>query len=80
MTYNPDIHKRMSIRLKKYDYSQNGAYFITICTHGKKCLFGDIVGAGSKPALFLNPATVSANGQKQDKQKRAGLEPAPTGR
>ncbi len=50
MTYNPDIHRRRSIRLKNYDYSQNGAYFITICTHGKACLFGHIVGAGSKPA------------------------------
>ena len=36
--------------MKNYDYSQNGAYYITICTHGRKCLFGT-VGAGSKPAL-----------------------------
>ncbi len=36
--------------MKNFDYSQNGAYFITICTHGRKCLFGN-VGAGSKPAL-----------------------------
>jgi putative transposase len=33
---------RKSIRLKTYDYSQPGAYFITICTHDKKCLFGNI--------------------------------------
>ena len=33
---------RNSIRLKAYDYSQPGAYFITICTHKRKCLFGDI--------------------------------------
>jgi putative transposase len=30
--YNPDIHHRRSIRLKDYDYTQAGAYFITICT------------------------------------------------
>ncbi len=30
--YNPDIHHRHSIRLKGYDYSQEGLYFITICT------------------------------------------------
>lgn len=34
--------KRRSIRLSEYDYSQNGAYFITICTHEKKHLFGKI--------------------------------------
>lgn len=32
-----------SIRLKGYDYSRAGAYFVTICTHNKECLFGDIV-------------------------------------
>lgn len=31
--------KRKPTRLKDYDYSQNGAYFITICTHDKKPLF-----------------------------------------
>ena len=31
MKYNPDIHNRRSIRLKGYDYSQNGFYYITIC-------------------------------------------------
>ena len=39
-TDNPDIHHRRSIRLKFYDYTQAGAYFVTICTHGRKCLFG----------------------------------------
>jgi REP element-mobilizing transposase RayT len=42
MKYNPEIHKRKSIRLKGYDYSQNGAYFITICTEHRECLFGTI--------------------------------------
>lgn len=37
--YNPDIHHRRSIRLEEYDYSQSGAYFITICTKDKKLLF-----------------------------------------
>jgi REP element-mobilizing transposase RayT len=40
--YNPDIHHRRSIRLKGYDYSRNGLYFITICTHDSECLFGEI--------------------------------------
>ena len=42
MKYNPDIHHRRSIRLQGYDYSQNGAYFITLCTHNRECLFGQI--------------------------------------
>ena len=39
------LPKRKSIRLKHYDYSQNGAYFVTICTHQRECLLGEIVGA-----------------------------------
>lgn len=34
---------RKSIRLKGYNYSQPGAYFITICTQNRKCLFGEII-------------------------------------
>ncbi len=43
MRYNPEIHQRRSIRLKEYDYSQAGAYFITICTWNKERLFGNIL-------------------------------------
>ncbi|WP_310426104.1 transposase [Chamaesiphon sp. VAR_48_metabat_135_sub] len=43
MNYNPELHHRRSIRLKGYDYSTAGAYFITICTHEREQLFGDIV-------------------------------------
>ena len=42
MKYNPQIHNRQSIRLKGYDYSQAGLFFITICTQNRVCLFGDI--------------------------------------
>lgn len=45
MSQNPNHHRR-SIRMKGYDYSQEGLYFITICVQNKECLFGDItVGA-----------------------------------
>jgi REP element-mobilizing transposase RayT len=37
-------HDRKSIRLKKYDYSSPGEYFITICTHNRECILGEIVG------------------------------------
>ena len=34
---------RKNIRLKEYDYSSKGMYFITICTKDKKCIFGKLV-------------------------------------
>ena len=40
--FNPAIHHRRSIRLKGYDYSQNGLYFITICCQNRVCRFGYI--------------------------------------
>ena len=43
MKYDPDKHHRRSIRLKGYDYSQAGAYFVTICTNNRECLFGDFI-------------------------------------
>jgi REP element-mobilizing transposase RayT len=43
MKYDPDKHHRQSIRLKGYDYSSAGGYFITICTHQRECLFGEVV-------------------------------------
>lgn len=36
-----DFHRR-SLRLRVYDYSQAGAYFLTVCAHAKLCLFGEI--------------------------------------
>jgi REP element-mobilizing transposase RayT len=42
VVYNPEIHHRRSIRLKGYDYTLSGAYFITIVTHERECLFGEI--------------------------------------
>ena len=41
--YNPNLHHRRSIRLRGYDYSQPGAYFITLCTQNRECLFGNVV-------------------------------------
>ena len=38
-----ELPVRENIRLKGYDYSQNGAYYITICTQGRRNLFGDVI-------------------------------------
>jgi REP element-mobilizing transposase RayT len=35
---------RRSLRLKDYDYSQAGAYFVTVCTQNRACLFGEVAG------------------------------------
>jgi len=42
MGYDPDKHHRQSIRLKGYDYSPPGYYYVTICTQDRKKLFGEI--------------------------------------
>jgi REP element-mobilizing transposase RayT len=45
-------HRRRSIRLKDYDYSQSSLYFITICSQDRRCLFGEIADG----AMILNDA------------------------
>ncbi|ACF46473.1 conserved hypothetical protein [Prosthecochloris aestuarii DSM 271] len=46
------LRKRKHLRLSEYDYAQEGAYFVTVCTQDKKCLFGDVVDT----AMVLNDA------------------------
>ncbi|MCX5886793.1 MAG: hypothetical protein NT096_12935 [Proteobacteria bacterium] len=41
-SYNPEIHHRHSLRLHEYDYSGAGAYFVTVCTQDRECMFGEI--------------------------------------
>ena len=38
----PTKRSRRSIRLREYDYSQPGMYFVTVVTHDRRCLFGEI--------------------------------------
>ena len=59
MGYKPNIHHRKSIRLKGYDYSQAGLYFITICVQNRKCVFGQI----KNDAMILNDFGMVANEQ-----------------
>ncbi len=40
--FDPTPRHRRSIRLKEYNYNHAGAYFVTICTQNRECLFGDI--------------------------------------
>jgi putative transposase len=52
MRSDPNHHHRRSIRLKGYDYTQLGAYFVTICTQNRACLFGEVVDG----TMLLNDA------------------------
>jgi REP element-mobilizing transposase RayT len=50
--FDPKIHHRRSIRLAGYDYSQAGAYYVTIVTWQRDCLFGEVV----NDEMILNKA------------------------
>lgn len=69
MKYNPDIHHRRSVRLKDYDYSQEGAYFITVLTRNRECLFGRI----KKGKMILNKYGMIAKDEwlKTQKMRRS---------
>ncbi len=49
MTYEPVERRRRSLRLSGYDYAQAGAYFITICTQSRACLFGEVADGAMRP-------------------------------
>ncbi len=43
MPYDPNKHNRRSLRLHGYDYTQAGAYFVTICVQDRHCAFGKVI-------------------------------------
>ncbi len=58
MKFDSEKNHRRSIRLKGYDYSRNGTYFITICSRNRECIFSELapgVGAGLAPARIQEP-------------------------
>jgi REP element-mobilizing transposase RayT len=50
MTYDPNVHRRRSVRLKDFDYAAAGAYFVTICTHDRLCTLGEIEDGAVQPS------------------------------
>ena len=69
------LPKRKNPRLKEYDYSTPGAYFVTICTHNKRHVFSNIVGAiHESPENILTKAGQIANDVIQSLPKRFGIE------
>jgi len=57
MGLNQNVHGRRSIRLKGYDYSGAGGYFITLVTQERECLFGEI----ADEKMILNAAGQMVN-------------------
>lgn len=43
MRSDPGVQRRRSTRLARYDYATVAAYFVTLCTWNRTCLFGDVV-------------------------------------
>lgn len=43
MSYSPKVHHRQSIRLRGYDYSKSGWYFVTVCSYQRRKIFGEII-------------------------------------
>ncbi len=52
MPYDPQQHHRRSIRLKGFDYTSAGAYFLTICVQQGQCTLGEINGGEMHPSIF----------------------------
>ena len=45
MDKEKELPQRKRLRLKNFDYSTPGAYFVTVCTHNRKCTLSRVVGA-----------------------------------
>ena len=46
-----ELPVRKHVRLKEYDYSRNGGYFVTVCTKDRRNILSDVVGRGLAPAV-----------------------------
>jgi len=49
LTMSSDSPHRRPLRLPEYDYSQPGAYFVTVCTRDRECILGEVVDASFRP-------------------------------
>jgi REP element-mobilizing transposase RayT len=66
MKYNPDKHRRRSIRFTGYNYSLPGVYFVTICVKDRECFFGEI----GEAAIKLNDAGIMIQESWEELPKR----------
>lgn len=58
--YNSHFHRRKTLRLQCFDYTSENAYFVTLCTQNRECIYGYIEnghsGAGTDLRVCLNDA------------------------
>jgi len=52
MSRNKNTPGRRSLRLKGYDYSTEGSYFITICVWNRECILGDVSDGEMRPSAI----------------------------
>ena len=69
---------RKHIRLKEYDYSQNGAYFVTICAAGRECIFSDITHPVGPDALIGPTVRLTEIGRVVERYIQSTKEAYPT--
>ncbi len=58
-----ELPKRKNIRLPNYDYNQDGAYFITICTKERKKILSNVGATIGRPNAFLNEIQLTGYGK-----------------
>lgn len=58
---NSNIKRRKTIRLKEYNYSNNGMYFITICTNNRKEILAKIKTVGARGTVPTNKNRINEN-------------------
>lgn len=69
-----ELPKRKDIHLREYDYSRNGAYFVTVCTENRAALFADTMPVGAHPRVRPNAAAqMCAKWLKKLEEKYEGV-------
>ena len=69
-----NLPKRKPTRLRDYNYSNDGAYFVTICTHNRECILSEIVGRGLAPAeIRLSALGENAKAEILNLEKRYNI-------
>lgn len=58
MVFNPEKHHRKGLRLKNYDYSEKGQYFLTLIVQHRKQLLGEIIRESDINKMLLNNAGI----------------------
>ncbi|MGI6265051.1 MAG: transposase [Acutalibacteraceae bacterium] len=53
-----ELPKRKSTRIRGYDYATNGAYFVTLCTQGRRTILSRVVGEGFPLPQLLPTGTI----------------------